>query len=88
MGKIDYVEVSRAAHELGARHGANAAGPYAMQLAEQARVRGDMDEQAFWEGCRPVAKASVRPRLTPTIPAPSDGQNSHMQVKGLQCKIF
>jgi len=58
MGKIDYVEVSRAAHELGARHGANVAGPYAMQLAEQARVRGDMDEQAFWEA---VAQ-SLKPR--------------------------
>lgn len=57
--KIDYVEVSRAAHELGERHGRDAH-LYAERYAKQASGQGNAEEHAFWHA---VAR-SLTPRST------------------------
>jgi hypothetical protein len=45
--KPDHIEVSRAAHELGERHGRDAH-VCAERCAERASKQGDAEEQAFW----------------------------------------
>jgi hypothetical protein len=57
MSEIDFVDVSRKAHELAAIHGRNAAG-YADRVAQEALNEGEADEHAFWKA---VAN-SLRPR--------------------------
>ena len=55
--KPDYIEVLRAAHELGERHGDDAH-LYAKRYAEQASNHGDPEQHAFWHA---VAR-SLAPR--------------------------
>ncbi len=57
--KLDYIEVSRAAHELGERHG-RAAHLYAERKAQQAASQGNAEGQVFWQA---VAR-SLTPRTT------------------------
>ena len=57
--KIDYVEVSRTAHELGECHGRDAH-LYAERCAQQASGQGNAEEHAFWHA---VAR-SLTPRST------------------------
>ena len=57
MREIDYIEVSRKAHELGVMHG-RAAVQYAERLAREARAKGNGDEFSFWN----AVAASLRPR--------------------------
>ncbi len=45
--KLDYIEVSRAAHELGGRHGRDAH-LYAERYAQLASSQGNAEEYAFW----------------------------------------
>ena len=54
---VDWVEVSRAAHQLGLDHGHNAHF-YAAKLAEQAAQRGDNGDAEFWR----AVSASLVPR--------------------------
>ena len=53
----DYIEVSRAAHELSERHGREAH-LYAERYAQRASHEGSFEEHAFWSA---VAE-SLRPR--------------------------
>lgn len=55
--KPDYIEVSRAAHELSERHGWEAH-LYAERYAQQALGQGNVEEHAFWS----AVVASLRPR--------------------------
>jgi hypothetical protein len=48
MSPVDYVKVSRTAHQLAADHGPNAY-LYAAKLAREAEAEGKLDEAAFWE---------------------------------------
>jgi len=57
--RVDYIEVSRAAHELGERHGRDAH-LYAERYAQQASSQGNVEERAFWQA---VAR-SLTPRST------------------------
>jgi hypothetical protein len=57
--KLDYIEVSRAAHELGERHGREAH-LYAARYAQEASSQGSAEEHAFWHA---VAQ-SLMPRST------------------------
>jgi hypothetical protein len=57
MGKPDYIEVSRKAHELSAAHGWNAHN-YAAKLNAEAKAEGRNEEHDFWEAVR----CSLRPR--------------------------
>ena len=45
--KLDYIEVSRVAHELGGRHGRDAH-LYAERYAQLASSQGNAEEYAFW----------------------------------------
>jgi len=47
MSMIDYVEVSRTAHQLALDHGHNAY-LYAAKLAREANAEGKTDEAEFW----------------------------------------
>ena len=55
--EIDWVEVGRASHELGERHGRNAH-VYALGLANKAKTAGDLDAARFWH----AVHAALRPR--------------------------
>lgn len=57
MGNVDYLEVGRVAHELGARLGRRAH-LHASELAREAELRQKVDECAFWE----AVAASLKPR--------------------------
>jgi hypothetical protein len=57
--RVDYIGVSRAAHELGERHGRDAH-LYAERYAQQASSQGNVEERAFWQA---VAR-SLTPRST------------------------
>jgi hypothetical protein len=48
MASVDYIEVSRKAHELTHFHGQNARS-YAAKLAADALARGETEEHAFWK---------------------------------------
>ena len=54
---IDWIEVGRASHRLGERHGAEA-WRYAARLADEANAIGDREQSAFWR----AVSASMRPR--------------------------
>jgi hypothetical protein len=58
MPEVDYIEVSRTAHELSQMRGVQVALAYAMRQAEQAATAGKPTEQAFWE----AVAASLKPR--------------------------
>jgi hypothetical protein len=55
--RIDWIEVGRASHRLGERHGAEA-WRYAARLADEANAIGDREQSAFWR----AVSASMRPR--------------------------
>ncbi|MEL7022889.1 MAG: hypothetical protein AAGL69_04020 [Pseudomonadota bacterium] len=57
MSQVDYLEVSRAAHELTERHG-NHAHVYASQLAQNAKDEGNSEESDFWK----AVSTSLMPR--------------------------
>jgi len=57
MNEVDYVEVSRVAHQLVADHGSNAY-LFAAKLATEAESSGRADEAAFWG----AVSAAVTPR--------------------------
>jgi hypothetical protein len=57
MSDIDYIEVSRVAHELEHSHGLNA-WQYAEQQAEKFEREGDIPMMNFWS----AVAASLRPR--------------------------
>ena len=57
MSVVDYVEVSRKAHQLALDHGHNAY-QYAARLACEANAEGKMDEEAFWK----AVSAALAPR--------------------------
>ncbi len=57
MSAVDYVEVSRTAHQLAADHGHNAH-LYAARLSREAEAAGKSDEAAFWK----AVSAALRPR--------------------------
>jgi hypothetical protein len=58
MAAVDYVEVSRQAHELAATYGTRQAISYADQQAELARAGEKPEDVAFWE----AVADSLRPR--------------------------
>lgn len=57
MSGVDYVEVSRRAHQLATDHGRNAYG-HATRLSHEAEATGKLDEAAFWK----AVAAALRPR--------------------------
>jgi hypothetical protein len=54
---IDWIEVGRASHRLGERHGAEA-WRHAARFANEADAIGDREQAAFWR----AVSASIRPR--------------------------
>ena len=57
MNRVDYVEVSRTAHQLEIDHGPDAF-VYAARLSMEAEAAGKLDAAAFWK----AVAASLRPR--------------------------
>ena len=57
MPKVDYIEVSREAHELAHTHGRNAH-KYAVKLAADALAEGKSEEYEFWK----AVEATLKPR--------------------------
>jgi hypothetical protein len=57
VSAVDYVEVSRTAHQLSKDHGRNAA-QYAAKLAREALAEGKSGEAEFWE----AVAAALTPR--------------------------
>ena len=57
MSEVDYIEVARAAHELGVSHGWRAH-KYAARLAAETLADGKPEEHAFWK----AVEASLTPR--------------------------
>ena len=57
MIAVDYVEVSRTAHQLAADHGRSAY-LYADKLAGESEAAGKLDEAAFWK----AVSAALVPR--------------------------
>jgi len=55
--KLDYIEVSRQAHELAQRHGVNAHN-CAAKLAAEALAEGATEECEFWK----AVEAALKPR--------------------------
>jgi hypothetical protein len=57
MSEVDYVEVSRTAHQLALDHGHNAY-LHAAKLAREANVEGKTNEAEFWK----AVSAALTPR--------------------------
>jgi hypothetical protein len=57
MSAVDYVEVSRTAHQLALDHGHNAY-LYAAKLSREADAEGKQDEADFWK----AVSAALTPR--------------------------
>jgi hypothetical protein len=57
MSAVDYVEVSRTAHQLALDHGHNAY-LHAARLASEASLAGKFDEAEFWK----AVSAALVPR--------------------------
>ena len=57
MSAVDYVEVSRTAHQLALDHGHNAY-QRAAKFASEASLNGKFDEAEFWK----AVSAALRPR--------------------------
>jgi hypothetical protein len=57
MSAVDYVKVSRTAHQLALDHGHNAY-LYAAKLAREANAAGKTDEAEFWK----AVSAALAPR--------------------------